>query len=150
MLYNNFIICIMVCAFMALLNMIDNQEWGYIILPIGILIWGCFKFFDENDRKYLWSRGINPDECDMFFPELYEGTYPINHNTESHNVKGNTITWYNQDKLNVEDNFDPNLWGSSYNRHASKETHTTWQDTRYKGIAKKCKRNFKISIGDGN
>lgn len=59
----------MTCAFMALLCMIDNGDWQYIILPIGILIWGIFKFFDENDRKYLEGMGIDPDEFNAFFPD---------------------------------------------------------------------------------
>jgi len=140
----------MTCAFFALLNMIDNQEWQYIILPIGILIWGFFKFFDENDREYLRRNGIDPDKYNAFFPDMYD--YPNSHHRTtsypSHNGRreGNTITW---DR--VEDNFDSNLFRGSggtneYTRYQPKAPVRTWQDQSYKGMVKKCKRNFKITV----
>lgn len=149
MLYNNFIICMMTCAFFALLNMIDNHEWQYIILPIGILIWGIFKFFDENDREYLRRLGIDPNEFNAFFPDDYDGKYRIYNHTNTPRKEGNTITW------NREDDFDGDLF-----RHQTEHTRYqpttqtynrgTWQNPLYKGMVNKCKRNFKITIGEKN
>ena len=146
MLYNNFIICMMTCAFIALLHMIVDQDWQYIILPIGILIWGAFKFFDEDDREYLRRRGIDPDEYSVFFPNDYE-RYPIN-TSSTQKQHGNTIIW---DK---EDNFDANLFGGTTKDHTRYQPRTVgnmingWQDPRYKGMVKKMKRNFKITISE--
>lgn len=143
MLYNNFIVCMMTCAFIALLRMIDNQDWEYIILPIGILIWGIFKFFDEDDREWLRRRGIDPDDFSWFFSDDFDdnGRYPINVNQ----TRGNTITW---DR--VEDGYNPS--NSDHTRYmpnsSTYRTHVGWQNPAYKGIVKKCKRNFKITISD--
>ena len=147
MLYNNFIVCMMTCAFFALISMIDNQEWQYIVLPIGILIWGIFKFFDENDREFLRRLGIDPDEYNAFFPDDYNGKYRINNNVRREN---NTITWGN-----VEDDFDSNLFRQQEDHTRYQPTVQTynrgnWQNPSYKGMVKKCKRNFKITIGKEN
>ena len=151
MLYNNFIVCMMTCAFFALLSMIDNHEWHYIILPIGILIWGIFKFFDENDREFLRRLGINPDEFNVFFPNDNE-RYSINTRTTNSYPKrnGNTVTWEN-----VEDNFDSDLFRGQKSDHTRYQPTTTtynrgstWQNPLYKGMVKKCKRNFKITVSE--
>lgn len=140
MLYNNFIVCMMTCAFFALLNMIDNQEWQYIILPIGILIWGIFKFFDADDREYLRRLGIDPDEFNAFFPDDYDGKYRItNHTTQAYNKR--------------EDDFNTNLYNQQENHTRYQPTvqtfnRSTWQNPAYKGIVKKCKRNFKITLNE--
>ena len=154
MLYNNFIACIMTCAFFALITMIDNHDWEYILLPIGILIWGIFKFFDANDRDWLWDRGIDPDEYNAFFPDIYDDKYHRRYqrsNTSYPTRNGNTITWNNSGGTHVEDAFDSNLFGGcngthdDYSRYQPKTTRT-WNDPRYKGMVDKCKRNFKITV----
>lgn len=153
MLYNNFIICIMSCAFIAMINMIYDQHWRYILLPIGILIWGCYKFFKENDRNYLKSMGIDPDEedswSDFFFGRDYTEYNGYNYNNTPRR-NGNTVTWDNNSSRRVEDNFDSNLFGSGstsdYTRYQPTTYRRNWQDPRYKGIVKKCKRNFIITV----
>lgn len=147
MLYNNFIVCMMTCALFALWNMIENQEWHYIILPIGILIWGFFKFFDEDDREYLKSIGIDPDKYNAFFPELSEDAHTLNRHKQTVSSsypsrKGNTITW------GETDTFDSSLYGS--HRTSIGSTIKAWQNPAYKGMVKKCKRNFKISVREEN
>ena len=147
MLYNNFIVCMMTCALFALWNMIENQEWHYIILPIGILIWGFFKFFDEEDRDYLKSIGIDPDKYNAFFPELSEDIHTLKHHKQTvsssyPSKKGNTITW------GGTDTFDSSLYDS--HRTSIDSTIKTWQNPAYKGMVKKCKRNFKISVREEN
>ena len=156
MLYNNFIVCMMVCAFMALLCMIDNGDWQYIILPIGILIWGIFKFFDENDRKYLEGMGIDPDEFNAFFPDEYDnysyGRNRHHHHHHSGNVytpnsndwdsrrEGNTITW---DSPSDARRSDFPTYNGGFGGYYSRKR---YENPAYKGMVKKCKRNFKISI----
>ena len=153
MLYNNFIVCMMVTALMALFCMIDNGDWKYIILPIGILIWGIFKFFDENDRKYLESRGIDPDEFNAFFPDEYDNySYgrnrhqsrniyaPSGNNSDKSRIEGNTITW--DSPSDTRRNESPTYMGGfgvDYSRRR-------YNNPAYKGIVNKCKRNFKISV----
>ena len=56
MLYNNFIVCIMTVAFFAMIDMAVTGQWTYIILPIGIFIWGIFKFFLAPDSVYNRSK----------------------------------------------------------------------------------------------
>ena len=137
----------MTCAFFALINMIDNQEWHYIILPIGIFIWGIFKFFDENDREYLRRRGIDPDDYDMFFSDFYDDdTYGLNnhHNHNNHvryqpssypRREGNTISWDGT---------------RDYSTYQTQSIGGRWQNPAYNGMVKKCKRNFKITVNKKN
>lgn len=153
MLYNNFIVCIMTCAVFALLHMMVNYNYTYIILPIGILIWGVFKFFDADDRKYLESMGINPDEFNAFFPEWSEGTYPtygtyrdIKSSSAKVDNKKNTITWDSptdhirkENQTTATNAFSKFARGGFYNPRP-------YSDPRYKGLVNKCKRNFNISI----
>ena len=152
MLYNNFIACIMTVAFFAMIDMVVNEQWGYIILPIGILIWGFFKFFDENDRKYLEGMGIDPDEFNAFFPDYYDNYsynrahrknngYPTYNN--SVNVNDNTITWNspsdcrrNESTINTYNGFSR---GSFFPQRRI-------DNPQYKGMVNKCKRNFKITV----
>ena len=137
MLHNNFIVCIMTCSIFALLLMIAKDDFEYIILPIGILIWGIFKFFDEDDRKYLEERGIDPDEFNAFFPNEYDNTYNNHHRTYSprNNYVGNsnTITWNSPSDVRREQN-DGFFKSRGY------------QNPVYKELVKKCKRNFKITV----
>ena len=138
MLYNNFVVCMMSLAFFAMIDMIANEHWAYIILPIGILIWGAFKFFDENDREYLKKRGIDPEEFNAFFPDYY-GNYDYNdtyHGASNGTTKSNVISW--------EDNADTNVYGG-YNRGGFYPQRKR-DNPQYKGMVKKCKRNFKITI----
>ncbi len=154
MLYNHFVVCMVTCAIFALINMIHDQLWQYLILPIGIIVWGIFKFFDANDREYLRRMGIDPDEFNAFFPEYYDTTFNnARNNTTKHTTvhtpstptrEGNTIRW---DR--VEDAFDSNLFKghTSYESYKPK-TNITWQNPIYKGMVKKCKRNFKITVSE--
>ena len=136
MLYNQFIICMMTCAFFAMTDMIYNQHWEYIILPIGIFIWGFFKFFDEDDREHLRRNGIDPDEYNAFFPDDY---YCSNSNRyNSYKKEGNTITW------NTENENGKTLYTEDYSRYQPRNR--TYQNPQYKGMVEKCKRNFKITI----
>lgn len=147
MLYKNFIFCIMTVSAFALLDMINNQAWQYIILPIGIILWGIFKFFDDNDRDFLIGKGIDPDEYNAFFPDLYEDNYSRYHRTSTYSKpkrSGNTVTWEGR---NVEDNFDSNLYshGIDHDRYKPKNPSKV-ENPLYKGMKDKCKRNFVISV----
>lgn len=148
MLYNNFIVCIMVVAVMALLYMCDQGDYQYIILPIGVLIWGIFKFFDEDDRKYLEERGIDPDEFNAFFPDDYDNTYYGHHHrtyTPSKNnttVNGNTVTWDSPSDVRRDSSSYGGYNGYGYGYGGYKR----YQNPAYKELVKKCKRNFKITV----
>ena len=157
MLYNNFIACIMTVAAFAMLDMVVNEQWTYIILPIGIILWGVFKFFDANDREYLESRGIDPDEFNAFFPDEYDNNYTYGRNRHQYNSNVNV---YNK-KNNVSVDKNTITWNSptdGYRRDSSSPTYNGsfgggfFQSQRrrdnpeYKGMVKKCKRNFKITI----
>ena len=152
MLYNNFVACMMTCAAFALFCMVDDQDYKYIILPIGILLWGVFKFFDANDRKYLERKGIDPDEFNYFFTEedyYYDHPYDRNKNIyaqsgDNTRREGNTITWDSPSDSRRESPMYNGGFGGygGYNQYQRR----TYQNPLYKTIAKKCKRNFKISI----
>lgn len=147
MLYNNFIVCIMTVAFFAMIDMVVNEQWGYIILPIGILIWGIFKFFDENDRKYLEGMGIDPDEFNAFFPDYYDNSTYRNrkhHNTKTYpTTNKNVITWDSPSDARRGSN---DISTYDYFGRGSFTPRKKWENPAYKNIVKKCKRNFKISI----
>lgn len=152
MLYNNFIACIMTVAFFAMIDMVVNEQWAYIILPIGIFIWGIFKFFDANDRKYLEDMGIDPDEFNAFFPDYYDNyTYNRTHRRNSNyptynngaSVNKNTITWESPtDGIMRESTLDTY---KGFNRGGFFPQRRR-DNPEYKGMAQKCKRNFKITI----
>lgn len=142
MLYNNFIACMMLCSVLGLLYMISVEDWQYIIFPIGILLWGFFKFFDEDDREYLRRRGINPDEFNAFFPDEYDkhrnnsSVYAPSGNARR---EGNTISW---DSPSDSRRDTSPMYVGGFNGGRTR----TYQNPLYKGIVNKCKRNFKISI----
>jgi hypothetical protein len=142
----------MTVAFLGMIDMVVNEQWAYIILPIGILIWGIFKFFDENDREYLEHMGIDPDEFNAFFPDYYSNySYRRTHrNNNSYNtydsvtnVNKNTITWDSpSDSRRKESTVDAySGFGSSGFFIPQKRN-----NPQYKGMVEKCKRNFKITI----
>lgn len=139
-LYNNFIVCMMCCAFFALLNMIDEQEWQYIVLPIGILIWGFFKFFDENDREYLIREGYDPDTFNGWLSEDSN-----RYSTTSYQGRSNYTL--------PADNATRTTWQNSQpavSRQGGATT-VTWvnrgTEQDYKHLVSKCRRNFNIAIG---
>jgi hypothetical protein len=126
--------------------MADKGDFEFIILPIGILIWGVFKFFDDNDRKYLEDRGIDPDEFNAFFPDEYDNTYTKSHhrtyNPNNSGVRsGNSITWNSPSDARRDTTprtpYSEYDYGYGYRRY---------QNPVYKGLVKKCKRNFKITV----
>ena len=139
MLYNNFIYCIMTCGGISLISMIINHDWQYILLPIGILIWGFYKLFNDNDEEY---RRRHPYDYSPYNNEMNGKTY-----SQRTKTNGNTITW-GGNTPRVEDEFDFNLL--SFGGQKSSD-HTRYQpnivkDVEYKGMTEKCKRNFKIEI----
>lgn len=152
MLYNNFIACIMTVAFFAMIHMVVSEQWAYIILPIGILIWGIFKFFDENDRKYLEGMGIDPDEFNAFFPDYYDNysynrthrnvKYPINNDVA--NAQKNTIVW-NSPTDDIRRKNTVNTYSGGFNR-SDFFPQRRRNNPQYKGMVDKCKRNFKITV----
>jgi hypothetical protein len=146
----------MSCALLTMVNMIYDQHWQYILLPIGILLWGSYVFFKDNDREYLKSRGINPDDYETSFTDFLYGGYNSYDNYNGYGRttynppkrNGNTITW---DNSRVEDNFDSNLFGSDHTRYQPKQPYVrNYQDPRYKGMVEKCKRNFKITVEEND
>lgn len=154
MLYSNFVACMMACAFFALINMCIDEQWTYIILPIGILLWGFFKFFDDNDRQFLQRRGIDPDEFDAWNPDYYDivdskSTYGRNRHTSlpktdtfgsSIDRDKNTITWDSPSDTRRTSGADTGFWNSTLFPRRK------YSDPTYKGLVGKCKRNFKITI----
>ena len=153
MLYNNFIVCIMTVAFFAMIDMAVTGQWTYIILPIGIFIWGIFKFFDENDRKYLEGIGIDPDEFNAFFPDYYDN-YSYNRTRRNNNYptynngtndKKNIITWNSP----TDDIRKASTYGKfSHITEGGFLPQRRRDNPQYKGMVKKCKRNFKITVED--
>ena len=148
MLYNNFIVCVMTCSALSLMLMISNGHYQYIIIPIGALIWGFYKFFNDNDREFLRRLGVNPDEFNAFFPDDYYSesynTARKNNTTTSKPTTNNSsaeraATWANQYNSRSYGGgyFDSPYYGGSGRGY---------QNPLYKNIAKKCKRNFKITI----
>ena len=147
MLYNNFVACMMVCAVFALIDMIFEGQWSYIILPIGILVWGCFKFFDANDREFLQRHGINPDEFDAWNPDLYDIV-------ESTSKFGGKPNRWDTSIGEIDRNKNVITWDSPSDTRRTQDTtyggffRKRYCDPAYKGIVSKCKRNFKITIDE--
>jgi hypothetical protein len=135
--------------------MIYDQHWQYLLLPIGILLWGSYVFFKDNDRDYLKSRGIDPEEYETSFSDFLYGGYNSYDNYSEYNRtsyqsprrNGNTITWDN----NGDGDFSSDLYGSDHTMYQPKPPYArSYQDPRYKGMVKKCKRNFKITVEKDN
>ena len=159
MLYNTFLVCMMITSVFGILHMVDNQNMEYIIFPIAFLVAAVFKFFDANDRKYLEDLGINPDEFNAFFPDYYDN-YSYNHRRGRNfgasrdnsiyapgndtKVNGNTITWDNP--KNTEHRTSPMYRGGFGFGDDSRYMPRRYQNPTYKGMTARCKRNFKISI----
>lgn len=147
MLYGTFRTIMMFCGFMGIIYMIDQEDFKFIIFPIALLIWGWFSFFDPEDREYLRRNGIDPDDFSVFFPDYgyyADGTYkPSNHhiNVGTNRDKTSWSTSHNRQYNNdTNNNYDYN-----YERYAPHQT-TYYSGQQYKGLSKKCKRNFKITV----
>ena len=162
MLYNTFLVCMMITSVFGILHMVDNQNLEYIIFPLALLVAAIFKFFDANDRKYLERLGINPDEFNAFFPDYYYDTHSYNnsrgrnfgvsggHNVyappaDNVNVNGNTITW-NEEKNAERRRTSPMYRGGFGFGSDSRYMPKRYQNPAYKGMTSKCKRNFKITV----
>ena len=131
MLFKNFTYCILTCAILVLLNMCAYQEWEYIILPIGVIIGSLYKIFDDDDREYLMSQGIDPDNYEGWFPDLF----PYHDNINNNYQQGAHRTYYNPSN------------NSNTHIHYTQNTNAYNEEKKiYKSIVKKCKRNFKINI----
>jgi hypothetical protein len=106
-----------------------EQQWEYVILPIGVILGCVYKIFEDNDRQYLMSQGIDPDDCNEWFPDLFlDGNdKPYRHTQSKHYQYYNNNTSYN----------------SSHNTYVFNDNKNI-----YKEIVKKCKRNVKIKIED--
>lgn len=117
------------CAIFSMYHMVINDNMEYIILPIGIVIWGGYKFFRENDRDFLIGHGINPDDINAFFPD-YDVDYK---------------------RHNIHTNANNNTWKNEYNSSRKQSSASWWNinNSEYKTIIKKCKRNFKITVENG-
>ena len=132
MLFKHFTYCMLICATLILLNMCNDQQWEYVILPIGVLIGGIYKLFDDDDRQYLMSQGIDPDNYEGWFPDLF----PYNDDTYTqtqHHCTYNGQTTYNR-KPYQQPSQNTYLFNDNKNI--------------YKHIVKKCKRNVKINIDE--
>ena len=117
MLYATFRVMATFCGVMGLIIMISQGTFTFVILPIIIIIWGLFSFFEPNDREYLRRNGIIEDEYLSFFSD--DGYY---NNTQygTYNPRSTQCT--------------TSYIGGKY--------------SQYNEISKKCKRNFKISVGE--
>lgn len=95
------------CGAMGLICMISQNTFTFVILPIIIIIWGLFSFFEPNDKEYLRRNGTIDDEYLSLFSD-----------------------------------------GGYYNNAKCPTSYIGGNRSQYNEISKKCKRNFKISIGE--
>ncbi len=124
----------MVCAFMGLITMINQEQYTYIIFPISMLIWGWFSFFDPEDREYLRRNGIDPDSFSALFPDddPYNSKHHIRTNDSYCNGYGSRYNYKQYTPQNPP-----------YN-----ESNKKLNRLEYKAVSKKCKRSFKITVND--
>jgi hypothetical protein len=117
MLYATFRVMATFCGVMGLIIMISQSTFTFVILPIIIIIWGLFSFFEPNDKEYLRRNGIIEDEYLSFFSD---------------------------------DGYYNNTQYDTYNPRTTQHTtsYIGGKYSQYNEISKKCKRNFKISIGE--
>jgi hypothetical protein len=109
---------------MGLVHMLDEEHYTYIIFPIAIIVGCAFSFFDQDDREYLRRNGIDPNEFSAFFD-----------NEEYYNRKSTR----HYDTFSQKNVYTPSTGEAIFGNFFSR-------DLPYKNIAKKCKRNFKITI----
>ena len=150
MLYGTFRAIMMFCGSMGIIYMIDQNDYTFIIFPIASLIWGWFSFFDPEDREYLRRNGINPDEFSAFFPDYgyyADGSY----NPSSHHISVGSNHHKNSWGINNNTQYNHssnNGYNYDYERYAPHQTTycSEYNDRQYKGMSKKCKRSFKITV----
>lgn len=125
MLYNSFRVAVMFASIMAIFHMFSEDNYGYILFPIIIIIWVVFSFFDEDDREYLRRNGINPDEIAWFFPEYSDyGAVRDGSNNSSHTIHSHTSTRTNSNNIK------------------------TYFNASYNGFKQKYKQSFKITLDE--
>ena len=133
MLYICFRVAVMFAAIMGVLHMISEENYLYILFPLAIIIWAIYTFFDENDREYLRRNGIDPDEVSWFFPDYSDYGAVKSTNYSTYYPRNNYRRTY---PSRTED----------YSRYAPSNQYQGYNNTEYKKLKDKCKRNFKITI----
>ena len=130
MLYSAFRIMMVLCAPLGILYMIYLEQYSFIIFPIGIIIWGLYALFYSNDSEYI-RRNCSYDDGsywdyygDNVNNNYHRTTYNTNRSTTNNSGRSTTV----------------NEWWNKYGNTSK----TTSKD--YKELARRCKRNFKISI----
>lgn len=119
MLYDSFRVMMMICASVGIIHMIGTDSYIYIFFPIIILIWGIYSLFDENDKEYLRRNGF-----------FYEDDYFSTTNGNNHHHRTTTYQGYT---------------GRGYSQSPTYH-YSAYESKKYEHIAKKCNRNFKITI----
>ena len=147
MLYGSFRAAVLAAAILGLLHMIAEGSFIYIFFPIAIIIWAFYSFFDENDREYLRRNGIDPDEISWFFPDYSDYGVVRDTRPSSNNAYSNNVRSY-PSRTNSYGYNGSVSYNNQYSRYAPQSRYA-YSNPVYKGLKDKCKRNFKITVSNG-
>ena len=120
MLYASFRIIAIVTAIFGMVTMIDTDNTNFIILPIMMIVWGCYSLYKQfgggvksPNRHSFWG------DDSWLCPDSYDS------NSSQHPVVRckPSVTWASSDKPNKKE---------------------------YQAITKKMKQNLKITIENPN
>lgn len=125
MLYNSFRVTFTLASLLAVINMIGSEEYKYIYFPLIAIVWSVFSFFEDNDKEYRRRNGIDSFSIFSWTDDYYGYPNGYYNNSNTHNRS-----------------YDNSRYApTTYNRGSY-----TYKDPSYKTIAKKCNRNFKITV----
>lgn len=110
------------CAF-GILHMLATESYTYMFFPLVGILWGVYSIFDENDKEHVRRNG-----------------------NDNRNTKKNSWWWGENEFFDYDYN-NVTSYRGSYRSQAS-NTYKQNPSKDYKHIATKCKRNFKITVGD--
>ena len=73
----------MSCAILSILIMTDKEDMTFILLPIAMLVWGIYSFFEPNDKEHIRRSGYGNNSWTSYdyYDYPYKPTKPITRNS---------------------------------------------------------------------
>ena len=133
MLYGCFRFFMIGMSITAIIHMLYNDSYTYIIFPISTLIWGFYSFFKNEDDEWCRRNGIKRDSWSWLLG------IDINDGYDRNDYYGNRYSSGYDNYYGVPDSHI-----RTYNQTTVNKYH--YSDPEYKKILPRCRKNSIVSI----
>ena len=127
MLYGIFVVFMILLSIMGIVHMLVFESYTYIIFPVSTFVWGCYKFFKDNDDEFCRRNNVDPDiNIGWLFGFGDDNEY-------TQYGQYNQYGGYNRNANNTR--YQPTTYTSRYQ----------YSDPEYKKILPRCRRNSMVT-----